>query len=463
MVVTRYKISLKLRATLLLLGCLFINKICLAQQQSLPAVESFEQEKILKQYDRSENSQLTLNDTHHRFGTSALEWQWNGTENSFGTSHFKILERDPKMQVYEAVFPSSPTLVLSIYSEMAREGTVKIAFQKDSKEQAWFSIPLKFEGWRTIRVPFYEMQGHPPEKNTAVDYDYFKVSADSKQGTLFFDDIVFSQYMDDRYPYPDLMVPFIKSNQDRSVDHWMPLIENLERLEHLKTTSPSPSEEKDLKLVQDRLKEQVLSGKGNTTVQEAITEYSSLGIYEKETNVLGPPLTYNSEEVYFDSQQQGVSTQNDVKSFGQKLKNMAQAFASTTDTDKKEILGQNFITVSRYFLDQGWQKGASGGTRHHVGYATGQLTEAFYMMREPLQEAGLLREIGESLQWLNNLGMLLDDVENFHVNIDYLNTGLLPSDGYLFIRKHGKSGGLIEGLFQLPFDYFGPTGRGMGL
>ena len=74
------------------------------------------------------------------------------------------------------------------------------------------------------------------------------------------------------------------------------------------------------------------------------------------------------------------------------------------------------------FLDQGWQKGASGGTRHHVGYATGQLTEAFYMMREPLKKAGLLSEIGESLQWLNNLGMLLDDPEHFHVNIDYLNT-----------------------------------------
>ncbi len=422
MVVTTSKIAIPLRAMILLLGFIFLNTTCHAQQSDLPTVESFEQEQVLKKYDQSENSQLSLSDTHHRFGTSVLEWQWNGTENSFGTSHFRILDRDPKMLVYEDIFPSSPTLVFSVYNEMPQEGTVKITYQKNGEDQTWFSIPLQFKGWRTIRVPFYEMEGNPPQKMAAIDYDYIKVSTDVRKGQLFFDDIVFSQYMDNRYPYPDLMVSFLKKDQDRSIDHWMPMIENLERLENVKTTSLSPSEEKDLKLVQDRLNEEVLSKSSNTTFQEAKSTYESLDIYEKDGNILGPPLTYNSEEVYFDSLQQGSGTQNDIKSFGQKLKNIAQAFVEITDNVEKEELEQNFNTASRYFLDQGWQKGISGGTRHHVGYATIHLTEAFYMMRESLNNAGLLEEIGESLQWLNNLGMLLDDPENFHVNIDYLNT-----------------------------------------
>lgn len=44
------------------------------------------------------------------------------------------------------------------------------------------------------------------------------------------------------------------------------------------------------------------------------------------------------------------------------------------------------------------------------------------MMREVLKENGLLNEVGASLQWLSNLGIILDDPKEFHVNIDYLNT-----------------------------------------
>ncbi|TLP71708.1 chondroitinase family polysaccharide lyase [Maribacter sp. ACAM166] len=404
------------------LMCLFLVNLNNAQQNKLPAVESFESQEVLDSYDVSTHAKLSLTSTHRRFGKSALKWQWNGNENSFGTSNFKILERDSKMLVYEDIFPSSPTLVLSVYNEMPQVGNVKITYQKNGEDQTWFSIPLQFKGWRTIRVPFYEMEGNRPQKSGKVDYDYFKVSSDAEKGLLYFDDIVFSQYMDNRYPYPDLMVPFLKRDQDRGIDHWMPLVENLKRLEEVKTISLNPSEEKDLKLVQDRLNEEVLTKSSNTTFQEAKTDYAALGIYEKDKIVFGPPLTYNSKEVYFDSLQQGLNTQNDIKSFGQKLIKIAQAFVVSTDNAEKEKLEQNFITASRYYLNQGWQKGISGGTRHHVGYATTYLTEAFYMMREPLKKARLLSEIGQSLQWLNNLGMLLDDAENFHVNIDYLNT-----------------------------------------
>ena len=43
-------------------------------------------------------------------------------------------------------------------------------------------------------------------------------------------------------------------------------------------------------------------------------------------------------------------------------------------------------------------------------------------MRKLLYKEGLLNEVGNSLHWLYNLGMVLDKEENFHVNIDYLNT-----------------------------------------
>jgi len=90
-------------------------------------VESIESKDILEKYEKSADAELNLTSNHFRFGKSALQWKWNGTENSFGTSNFRILERDPKMLVYENIFPSSPTLVLSAYIESSQEGNVKIA------------------------------------------------------------------------------------------------------------------------------------------------------------------------------------------------------------------------------------------------------------------------------------------------------------------------------------------------
>ena len=161
------KIAVRLHAMLSLVGFFSLNTVCHAQLTNLPGVESFEKKQVLKQYDRSKNSQLSVSETHHRFGTSALEWKWNGAESSFGTSKFKILDRDPKMLVYEDIFPSSPTLVFSVYKKEPQEGTVKISYQKNGEDRAWFNISLQFKGWRTVRVPFYEMQGRPPEKNCA--------------------------------------------------------------------------------------------------------------------------------------------------------------------------------------------------------------------------------------------------------------------------------------------------------
>ena len=77
---------------------------------------------------------------------------------------------------------------------------------------------------------------------------------------------------------------------------------------------------------------------------------------------------------------------------------------------------------TKYYLDQGWQEGASGGTRYHIGYNVRELTEGFFMMRKTLQEEALLNDVGSSLHWLFNIGMVLGDENQFHVNIDYLNT-----------------------------------------
>jgi len=396
---------------------------CLSQQkENSPARESFENETSITNFKKDNSSGLSISEKHHQFGKSSLQWEWSNG-GFFETSNFRILTKKESPLSYGDYFPASPTLVMSLYNEKAQNETIKVSLEKGGKEEVWFPITLNFTGWRTIRVPFFEMSGNAPKKGKAIDYDTFKISCSSvkSKGKLFFDDIVYSQYMDDRHPYPDAMVPFIKKDKQNGEDHWMPLFKDMERIRTLSLKKVSETEKKDLTFIEKRLDDTFNKNGGKRdNLINAKNEYAKLNLVKKET-VLGPPLVFRVDEVYSDKEDVKQANATDVKDFGKSIKQIAMYYLNSTDVNKAQI-EEMFINATRYFLDQGWQEGASGGTRHHIGYNTRELTEAFFMMREPLKRAGLLNEVGNSLQWLFNLGKVLEPENEFVANIDYYNT-----------------------------------------
>src|SRR5690606_7119581 len=112
---------------------------------------------------------------------------------------------------------------------------------------------------------------------------------------------------------------------------------------------------------------------------------------------------------------------NDISDLGKVMNKLSKFYDRATPEEQKQIADM-FIAGTKYFLDQGWVAGSNGGTRHHIGYGVRELTEAFVRMRVVLYEDDLLNDVGPSLHWLYNLGMLLENPDEFHVNIDYLNT-----------------------------------------
>ncbi|WP_281225954.1 chondroitinase family polysaccharide lyase [Flavobacterium aquiphilum] len=417
------KIEMKVLEKFFLLNSFLLGALCFSQQMdNRPTKESFEKETSIVNFKKSKSSGLSISEKHHQFGKSSLQWQWSGG-GFFETSDFRILTKKESPLSYGDYFPASPTLVMSLYNEKAQNEAIKISFEKGGKEEVWFPIKLNFTGWRTIRVPFFEMSGNAPKKGEAIDYDTFKVSCSSakSKGKLFFDDIVYSQYMDDRHPYPDAMVPFIKKDKQNGEDHWMPLIMDMERIQKLPLKTVSETEKKDLSLVEKRLDDTFNRNGGKSdNLIKAKNEYAKLNLVKAET-VLGPPLVFRIEEVYSDKEDASQNNSKDVKDFGKSIKQIATYYLNSTDVNKAQI-EEMFINATRYFLDQGWQEGACGGTRHHIGYNTREIAEAFFMMREPLKRAGLLNQVGNSLQWLFNLGKVLEPENEFVANIDYYNT-----------------------------------------
>lgn len=401
--------------------CLSIIGItAFSQEPYKPAVESFESDKGLNAYQVN-SGKLLISDAHHKYGKSSLQWEWAGN-SSIGTSAFQILTAEQSPLEYGLFFPASPTLQMAIYNEKAQEGTITISFEKKGKQEAYFDLPLSFTGWRTIWVPFYEMKGNAPKKLAAVDYDYFKISTSAPGGKLFFDDIIYAQYQDDRHQYPDELVPFIKSTQNLAEDHWLPLIANYDRIKNLKPLPVTELQKTDLKKIEIQIDEALeLDKKIKLNIKSLVADFAKLNIKDNGKTVLGPPLTFKETQDYYDEKQQGTKKFNDIQDLGKQLKKIAGFYKKGNAAEQKEMKTM-FLNGTKYFLDQGWQAGSNGGTRHHIGYNVRQITEAFFMMREVLEENNLLNEVGASLQWLFNLGEVLDDPKNFHVNIDYLNT-----------------------------------------
>ena len=163
-------LSKKIKLTTFL--AILICNINYSQNNSKPAVESFEDDNVLNEY-KATNSNLSTSDTHFKFGDKSLKWTWTD-EASFSTSNFKFLSQDESPLAYGDHFPASPTLQMAIYNETPSNEKITISYEKNEKKEVWFDITLNFKGWRTIWVPFYEMQGNAPKKGAVVNYDNFK-------------------------------------------------------------------------------------------------------------------------------------------------------------------------------------------------------------------------------------------------------------------------------------------------
>lgn len=394
----------------------------IGNSQNKPAVESFEGKAVLSEY-KATNSQLSTSEEHFRYGNKSLKWTWTD-EASFTTSNFRFLTKKESPLAYGDHFPASPTLQINFYNETPQNQKITFSFEKNGLKEVWFDIVLNFKGWRTIWVPFYEMKGNAPKKGAAIDYDSFKVSTTSKSGTLFFDDIIFSQYQDDRHQYPDEIVPFVKEGQDLAKDHWMPLISNYNRIKNLKPRPISVATRINLKKFEQKIDaDQTIPKRYKVYINTLKELFAELNLKTKDGKITGPPLTFKREreQSYFNKKQQGNVKYNDIYDFGRVMKKLSNFHGRANPTDKAAI-EEMIITGAKYYIDQGWAAGSNGGTRHHIGYNVRDITEAFFNSRKLLYKEGLLNEIASSLHWLFNLGMLLEDESKFHVNIDYLNT-----------------------------------------
>jgi chondroitin-sulfate-ABC endolyase/exolyase len=367
--------------------------------------------------DHFAGSGLGVVSNHMQFGAHALEWN-HGAGGVLEISDIRPLAPEQSGSKYGAHFPLSPTFVMSLYNEKRSEKALRIEFNGKVR----FDLGLDFVGWRTVWVPFHEMQGKAPSPGKSYTVKSARFTAPGTEGTLWFDDIVFCQYIDDRHPYPGLEVPFIKGGGAHVSDHWMPKIPHGELLDALEIKPASPQELRDLVTVGDRLWSAYYKRPGKPRgLGRFSDEFKAMGILPTAGKTRPLKQDKQVDPVRYDQALGADPEYLELRPFGEAMLKLANEYLSTTDADARDALARLFAYGAAFYLNQGWAAGSSQGTAHHIGYSTRELHTAFFLAKDALAKYGLLDAVGKAVRWQLNFGEMLDP-GHLESNLDYYNT-----------------------------------------
>ena len=370
---------------------------------------------IPKNIVSSKKESVSIFKEKYKDGESSLKWKFKKGEalsilGDVGYTVFKTGEQEKARSSYS----------MWIYNEEPIDGEMLVQFKKDGIVKCWFPIKMNFKGWRTMWVQYdRDMKGEPIEGMDEITF-----VAPNESGEILIDQIIPSVLIDPRHNARDEQVDFINLEADTAANaHWMALYKNYNQIDkNEKKIVLNESETEGIKKVEKRYREKLLKKVQVTPELIAekemeFSEYKKINLEFIQRLVIYKDLKPEEKEKI-----KYIAT----KEFGIYLRELAYMYNSTDNVQEKERIAKLFNESLEYMYDQGWTKGSSQGTIHHLGYQMREIYDAIFLMKEPLVKLGTVNKAKEMVAWYSAMGMIYTPKENLKgVNIDVLNT-MLP-------------------------------------
>lgn len=376
-------------------------------------VYQFENE-IPKNIETNIKDSISITKEKYKDGESSLKWKFKKGETlsilgDVGYTVFKIGEQEKARSSYS----------MWIYNENPIDDELLVQFKKDGVVKCWFPIKMNFKGWRTMWVQYdRDMKGEPIEGMDEITF-----VAPNESGEILIDQIMPSVLIDPRHNARDEQVDFINLEADAAANaHWMALYKNYNQIDkNEKKIVLNKSEIEGIKKVEKRYREKLLkkiqvTPELITEKEEEFSEYKKISLEFIQRLVIYKDLKPEEKEKI-----KYIAT----KEFGIYLTELAYMYNSTDNIQEKDRIAKLFNESLEYMYDQGWTKGSSQGTVHHLGYQMREIYEAIFLMKEPLVKLGTVDKAKEMVSWYSAMGMIYTPKENLKINIDVLNT-MLP-------------------------------------
>ncbi|MDP2567559.1 chondroitinase family protein [Photobacterium damselae subsp. piscicida] len=156
---------------------------------------------------------LAVTNRHYKDGAQSLRWQFDPT--TILTFH-QTIGYSPEKE--DAITPQ--TFTAWIYNEKPIDDSLLFEFGTDDSTQAKFHYRLNFKGWRGIAVPYRDMQGQ-----ANANMNRLRIIAPQASGTIYFDQMMMSVPVDNRWPTADYQQPFVNPTVvDMASKNWTALM-----------------------------------------------------------------------------------------------------------------------------------------------------------------------------------------------------------------------------------------------
>ncbi|MBC2854192.1 chondroitinase family polysaccharide lyase [Cetobacterium sp. 2G large] len=394
----------------IVLGAIMLTGVLYAKDLK---VYQFENE-IPKNIETNIKDSISITKEKYKDGESSLKWKFKKGETlsilgDVGYTVFKTGEQEKARSSYS----------MWIYNENPIDDELLVQFKKDGVVKCWFPIKMNFKGWRTMWVQYdRDMKGEPIEGMDEITF-----VAPNESGEILIDQIMPSVLIDPRHNARDEQVDFINLEADAAANaHWMALYKNYNQIDkNEKKIVLNKSEIEGIKKVEKRYREKLLkkiqvTPELITEKEEEFSEYKKISLEFIQRLVIYKDLKPEEKEKI-----KYIAT----KEFGIYLTELAYMYNSTDNIQEKDRIAKLFNESLEYMYNQGWTKGSSQGTVHHLGYQMREIYEAIFLMKEPLVKLGTVDKAKEMVSWYSAMGMIYTPKENLKINIDVLNT-MLP-------------------------------------
>ncbi|WP_299017819.1 chondroitinase family polysaccharide lyase [uncultured Photobacterium sp.] len=379
----------------------------------------------------SPDSTLSLSRSHFKDGSTSLEWHYEpGAKLTFsepvGYKPFVANDSDQSQSTFSAW----------IYNPAAQDSKLTFEFGTNERAEVSFDINMSFTGWRHLLIPFSDMQGTPSE---GMNYMQMSVPEGMEAGQIYLDQVMLSIPVDPRWPTRDAVAPYINTESDTAPNrHWLALYRYQTFLDGAKgDTAELPLDRQSIHTINQKLEEFALSAKAATPdLTQLRSQYGTYELTENDGVVTGKPLSNkNRLKIFLDKgvnkgllNEEGFDTVfggTEIRNYGEYMLELAKAMRSDIPPLEKHTLGEMYINLTRYALDQGLAASSGLGTAHHMGYSLRALFQAHFLSRDLLAENQLLDEVSEMMSWFSLTGRVYrPDSEMTNFNVDVMNTQL---------------------------------------
>lgn len=378
------------------------------------------------------NGTISISNRHFKDGEASLKWDIE--EKGELALHTPILYENYNPN---GVSKAISTFVFWVYQEKAITEKMRVSFYKNDTEQCYFEMGMDFTGWRTVWVPFENMQGKPVENMDKLVLTLYNCN----NHTLYLDQIIPMVKIDPRHQVRDIQVPFVNLNADKVANsHWMSVYRFWKLYEEEIGTAKDfviSKEDKDtFDLIGKRFERVLMAhnpypsiGKTQLTWEEISdlqSEYKMFRLKEENGTLTGATINSRFHEAAYPQEEKEILQKRtnalDITFASKWAIKAAYMWNVATDT-QKEVIEKLYVTLMRHLIDQGWDIGSGMGTVHHLGYPMRNYYKSIYLMREPLKKYGLLQRVSDIAKWFSGVGRMLRSSEEIvGESLDVFNT-----------------------------------------